>query len=96
VRRKFKAPKYYEPPAEAGLLETMAEYRRISAELCRLAHASAGLDLAHRVKHPTLPPLLRDLISMPLGARFALIAAHDRRHLWQAEQIRAHPDFPKT
>ena len=97
VTRKFKASKYYEPPAEAGLIETMDEYRRISGELCRLARASAGLDLAGvRVKLPTLPPILRDLVSMPLGARFELIAAHDRRHLWQAEQIRDHPNFPKT
>jgi hypothetical protein len=43
---------------------------------------------------PVLPALLRPFVKMPLGARFALITAHDRRHLWQAEQVRNHASFP--
>ena len=96
VKRKSKAPKQYVPPAEADPQTTLAEYRRISAEMRRLAHSATGLHLA-RVKTtlPLLPALLRPFIKMPLGARFELIAAHDRRHLWQAEQVRNHPDFPR-
>ena len=95
VRSKSKAPKAYQPPPEADLSATLAEYRRVSAEMRQLIESSAGLDLA-RVKTtlPALPALLRPVIKMPLGARFALIAAHDRRHLWQAEQVRHHRDFP--
>jgi len=95
VKRKFKAPKYYEPPPEADPVETMAEYRRISEEIRVLAKSAAGLDLA-RVKTSlhALPVLLRAIVKMPLGARFELIAAHGRRHLWQAEQVRNHPEFP--
>ena len=94
VKRKFKAPKNYQPPSESDPVETLAEYRRVSAAMRRLAQSAAGLHLA-RVKTtlPALPALLRTVIKMPLGARFELIAAHDRRHLWQAEQVRNHVDF---
>jgi len=94
--RKSKAPRAYLPGAEADPEATLAQYRRISAEIRRLAQSAAGLDLA-RVKTcmPALPFLLQTIVKMPLGARFELIAAHDRRHLWQAEQVRNHPDFPR-
>ena len=96
IRSRFKAPKSYEPPPEADPGRTLAEYLRIAAELRRLAASSEGLDL-RRVKTvlPALPPILRAIVRMPLGARFALIGAHDRRHLWQAEQVREHPNFPR-
>ena len=96
VRSRMKAPASYQPPPEADLPRTLAEYLRIAAELRRLAVSSEGLDL-RRVKTalPALPAILRAVVRMPLGARFELIAAHDRRHLWQAEQLRAHPNFPR-
>jgi len=31
---------------------------------------------------------------MPLGAYFAFVLAHDRRHLWQARNVRTAPEFP--
>jgi DinB superfamily len=83
AKKKFKAPKVYLPPADAEPAATIAEYRRISAELRKLAASADGLDLA-----------LRSFVKMPLGARLALIATHDSRHLWQAEQVRHHPQFP--
>jgi hypothetical protein len=93
--RKFKAPKQYEPPLENNVNETLAEYRRISGEIRELMYSAAGLHLA-RVKTslPALPPWLRAIYKMPLGARFAVLAAHDRRHLSRAEQIRYREDFP--
>ncbi len=95
LKRKFKAPKLYLPPAESDPAQSTAEYRRISAELRRLALNANGLDLA-RVKTaiPAFPPPLRWFIRMPLGARLTLITTHDRRHLWQAEQVRTHKEFP--
>jgi hypothetical protein len=83
-KRKFKAPKYYVPPSESDLVQTLEEYRRNSAAIAVLMEKANGLDLA-RVKIPLIQP---KWAKMPLGARFALITAHDRRHLWQAEQVR--------
>jgi hypothetical protein len=97
VKSKMRAPKYYVPPPEADPAVTLAEYRRVAGEMRRIAESAAGLDLS-RVKTilPVLPALARAIIKMPLGARFELLAAHDRRHLWQADQVRNHPEFPKA
>ncbi len=96
VRSRSKAPKGYEPPAEADPTATLAEYLRIGREIQGMIVSSEGIDLARaKTTLPVLPPLLRSIVRMPLGARFELIATHDRRHLWQAEQVRAHPNFPR-
>ncbi len=95
AKRKFKAPKNYAPAEESEPASTLAEYRRISKELRALAQSAAGLHLARvKTSMPASIPLLRALVKMPLGARLELITAHDRRHLWQAEAVRNHPEFP--
>jgi hypothetical protein len=89
ARTKMKAPRSYVPPPEADPAPTLAEYLRIGGEMRRLMASAEGLDLAQaRTVLPALPPVLRAMVRMPLGARFELILAHDRRHLWQAEQVR--------
>jgi hypothetical protein len=95
VKSKFKAPKNMLPPADLDPEATLAEFRRISAELKNLTRDANGLHLV-RVKTtlPLLPGLLRKIVRMPLGGRIALITTHDRRHLWQAEQVRNDPAFP--
>ncbi|MEI9814984.1 MAG: DinB family protein [Acidobacteriota bacterium] len=87
--KKFKAPKIYQPPPDAPLAASLAEYRRITSALQGLMLRANGLDLK-RVK--TIMPALR-FMKMPLGARFALVCAHDRRHLWHARNIRNYPAF---
>jgi hypothetical protein len=95
VRHRSKAPKSYEPPPEADPETTLAEYLRIGRELQRVIASCDGIDLVRaKTTLAVLPPVLRAMVRMPLGARFELIAAHDRRHLWQAEQVRSHPNFP--
>jgi hypothetical protein len=95
VKRKFKAPKYFEPPAEVEPVSLVAEYRRISEELQRLAREADGLHLdCVKVDLSAFPPLLRSVIRMPLGARFELLTAHDRRHIAQAGEVRRNSRFP--
>jgi hypothetical protein len=90
VKTKFKAPKKYVPPGDAPLGPTVAEFRRIGNALLDLIPQANGLDLARIKIRMAAAPLFR----MPLGARFHLLAAHDRRHLWQARDVRNHPQFP--
>lgn len=92
VKRKFKAPKDYVPPPDLDIDATMNEFRRVQNTLADLMRQADGLDLA-RVK---IPFLSIRWIKMQLGARLNLLTAHDRRHLWQAEQVRARPDLPKS
>ena len=57
----------------------------------RLRQAN-GVDLAKaRVQSPA-----NRWVRLDLGAGFALMVAHERRHLWQAQQMTVRPDFPKA
>jgi hypothetical protein len=90
AKKKFKAPKLFLPPAEVDLDATMAEYRRISGELKRLTREADGLHLARvKIQLPALPAALRAIVKMPLGGQLLLTTTHDRRHLWQAEQVKS-------
>jgi hypothetical protein len=95
VKKKFSAPKVLLPPADLDPEATLAEYRRISSELKRLTREADGLHLSRvKVAMPALPAFVRAIVRMPLGAQLLLTTTHDRRHLWQAEQVRSHPSFP--
>ena len=95
AKKKFSAPKVLLPPAAIDLVATLAEYRRISGELKRLTRESDGLHLARvKIEMPALPAVLRAFVKIPLGGQLLLTTTHDRRHLWQAEQVRNDPGFP--
>ena len=47
------------------------------------------MDLLH-IK--TVSPVTR-LLRLPLGAYFQFVITHDRRHLWQAQEVRKTPGF---
>ncbi len=86
---KVKAPKAYVPPAGHLKDQVVPEFLSIHDRLLDLIVQSNGLDLA-RIKVGT--PIPR--VKFSLGQRFALVTAHDRRHLWQAWEVRKHPNFP--
>lgn len=84
VRRfKFTAPGAYFPSAVREPRETIGEFLRIQTEIGDLVRAADGINLARvKVRLPIGPGL-----KMSLGRRLQLLAAHDRRHLWQARQV---------
>ena len=91
VTNKFKSPKPYRPPPEVAIEATLGEHRRISNELIRLARKAEGLDLRKvKIALSGVP-----IIKMSLGSRLSLLATHDTRHLWQADQVRQDARFPK-
>jgi hypothetical protein len=95
VKKKFSAPKAFLPPADIDPDRTLAEYRRILSELKRLTRDADGLHLSRvKIEMPALPAVLRAIVRMPLGGQLLLTTTHDRRHLWQAEQVRGDPAFP--
>ena len=86
---KVKAPKIYQPPAGHSKDKVVPEFVSIHERMLEVVMKANGLDLARiKVASPAGP------FKMSLGQRFALVAAHDRRHLWQAWQVRKHRDFP--
>lgn len=90
-RFKVKAPARFVPRQERlARSGVMTSYQHVHAELERCFHRAGTLDL-WRVKCPlpTIPQL-----RLSLGEIFVALLAHERRHLLQAETLRARPDFP--
>ncbi len=89
VKIKKKAPREYRPPSGGPKEKVVAESISIHDQMRELAVKSNGLDLA-RIKTRTPFPVIK----FSLGQRFAILAAHDRRHLQQAWGVRGHQNFP--
>ena len=89
VKLKFRAPKVYRPVADQPKNNVVPAFIAIHDQLLELVSKSNGLDLA-RIKVGTLFPRVK----FSLGQRFALLAAHDRRHLRQGWEVRRQPNFP--
>jgi hypothetical protein len=65
--------------------DVIPEFVAVRDGLAERVRQADGLDLAH-VR--TISPVNR-LLRLPLGAYFNFILAHDRRHLWQAQNVRS-------
>jgi hypothetical protein len=89
---RIKAPRAFTPAPEARLAESLAAFVALQDEFQQRLARADGLDL-RRVKARS--PVSRHL-KFSLGKAFAGIAAHQRRHLWQARQLRNDAAFPPT
>ena len=89
-KRKFKAPGNFVPPPESPMANALTEFLRRQDEFIERAGRANGLDLGRaRIRLPA-----SSLIKLSLGQSFALMTAHERRHLWQAAQVREATGFP--
>ncbi|MGO4885567.1 MAG: DinB family protein [Bryobacteraceae bacterium] len=89
-RHKYKAPRAFTPAQGQPITAVLPAFRHLQEQLSRQLEQASGLDLAHiRVPAPEARPL-----RFNLQFTFAWIAAHERRHLWQARQVRNHAAFP--
>ena len=87
---RFRAPKAYVPKPDQPLAAVAPRVFELEDELIRRVLAADGLDLGEiRMSSP-----ITRKFRMSLGQWFAFLAAHERRHLWQAWQVRNHPAFP--
>jgi hypothetical protein len=82
-RFRTKAPELFEPGPPRSRQEVMAAFRAYQVQYIDRLRQANGLDLARaRVISPAATWL-----RIPLGAGFASVVAHERRHLWQAGQV---------
>jgi DinB superfamily len=89
-RRRLKAFKAYRPPPRLAREVVMNAFSGWQDRLSERIHAADGLDLRRaRRRSPILP-----LLKMSLGTMFALVLTHERRHIWQARQVRNQSSFP--
>lgn len=90
VRLRLPSPKLYRPKPDLRQQEVLPRFRELQEELLRRVEESRGLDLARlRLSSP-----VTRRFKMSLAEWFAFLAAHQRRHLWQARRVREHTRFP--
>jgi hypothetical protein len=66
------------------------DFAAVQNELIERIEASSGWDLAKaKISSPA-----SKLIRFNVAAAFEIIAAHERRHLWQADNVIAGEGFP--
>lgn len=90
VKRRMRTFKRLAPQVNLPLRDVVTQFMQWQDRLTEQLQRADGIDL-QRARHrsPILP-----LLTFRLGMLFAVTLAHERRHLWQAKQIRTHPNFP--
>ena len=84
-RRKFKSPAKGRPGTAKSGDEVLGAFIASHNELRRLIHEAREVNLNRvRFKNPFV-----SVLRFTVGTGILIIAAHDRRHLWQAGQVRA-------
>ena len=82
-RVRAKTRKEWEPAVRRPRQEVMAAFRAYQVQFIDRLRQANGLDLARsRVRSP-----INRWLWMSLGSGFAVVTAHERRHLWQAREI---------
>lgn len=87
---RLRTPESARPPDDQPLDQVAADFQAMQGALRERILGAKGLDLA-RVRLDS--PFSRSL-RMGLGTTFQFLAAHERRHLWQARQVRKDENFP--
>ncbi len=83
---RMRSPKLIRvaPASTRRSAEVLPEFARVRDQLGERVRQADGLDLAHvRLTSP-----VNRLLRVPLGTYFNFILGHDRRHLWQARNVR--------
>jgi hypothetical protein len=89
-KRKSKAPRSFRPTDDQPIRAVLPTFLHLQDQLALRIEQANGLDLARvKVPAPGMGPL-----KLNLHITLAWIAAHQRRHLWQARQVRNRPSFP--
>lgn len=89
-RFRLKAPRVFTPASNLRRDDSLASFLALQDELQQRLAQAEGLDL-RRLKVSS--PVSRYL-KLSLGNAFEGVAAHQRRHLWQARQVRTDAAFP--
>lgn len=91
-RMKTPAPRSIVPSGNLDPEAVEAEFNRLHLDLRGFILEAGRVDMgALRFRSP-----MSSLIRLNLAEGCALIAAHNRRHLWQAEQVKQRPEFPAS
>jgi len=84
VKRKFKVPARWMPDSKLSMKKVVEEYYSLQDRYIDQLNDSKGLDIM-KVK---LPSPATSLLRFSIYEMFAVNAAHQRRHLWQAGLVK--------
>ena len=90
-RMKTKTRKAFVATTELPLEATVARWNGLQAKLGDCIRSAEGLDFRRIKVRSQFGPL-----SFSLGGTFLILLAHERRHLWQARQVRLDRAFPSA
>jgi|SRR5687768_4716929 len=90
VKRRVGAPSKVRPGSQLTRAQILQRYHAAHERVKQAIREAATID-ANRATFPN--PFL-GILRVKVATGLYVIAAHDRRHLWQAEQVIARPDFP--
>ena len=89
-KRRRKAPRSFTPAYGQPITAVLPTFLHIQDQLAAQVEQASALDLERiKLRVPGVGPVRLNLL-----LTFAWIAAHERRHLWQARQVRNHAGFP--
>lgn len=90
MRVRARAPAAFLPAAGRPRHDVLAAFRAYQVQYVDRLRQANGLDLARaRVSSPVVR-----WVRIPLGSSFAMMVAHERRHLAQAQRVIESPGFP--
>ncbi len=90
-RMRTKAISQIAPGPSLTAADVVQEYTQHREALLEFAKEAARVDMSSiRIPSPIL-----SLLKFSITESLVVILAHDRRHIWQAENVRANSDFPK-
>lgn len=87
--RKLRTTRAVTPPKDAPVTAALPVFLHLQDQLAERLKRAEGLDLARAT---LISPLMRR-VRQSLGLAFAFVAAHERRHLWQAREVRNSASF---
>ncbi|MGH9851772.1 MAG: DinB family protein [Blastocatellia bacterium] len=90
ARMRFKASRRLRPPADIPMTQVLSQFMAFQNRLLDLIRDANGVDLSR----PKIQSPGNKLIRLTLVQGFGLTTAHERRHLWQARQVKDDPGFP--
>lgn len=89
-RMKVKTFAPLSPTLNTSKTDTVAAYLARHRDIEKRMKESSGLDWKRiRIESPLIKR-----IKLELGVLFACVTAHERRHVWQAHQVRDNAAFP--
>lgn len=93
VKRKFKAPRAYNPSIEKHLVDgnDIERFKAGQEQLIEIIEKAKEVN----IRKVRVPISMSKIIKLRLGDALLFVAYHNERHMQQALNVIAHPKFPK-